>query len=104
MKCDGIPRFWAANGRPCGYTFANGSENAIFTFIFHSAFLHEKRTSRRKSFFIAQIYPIPPGIIKLKNTTSAARKIYTYFASGAKARLSGLDLKRMKRNWTRSTK
>ena len=43
MKCDGIPRFWAVNGRPCGYTFANGSENAIFTFIFHSPFLHEKK-------------------------------------------------------------
>ena len=35
---------------PCGYTFANGSENAIFTFIFHSPLLYEKRTSRRKSF------------------------------------------------------
>ena len=48
--CLANPLFGAPMGPPCGYTFANGSENAIFTFIFHSPLLYEKRTSRRKSF------------------------------------------------------
>ena len=47
-----IPRFWAANGRPYGYTFANGSENAIFTFIFHSPLLHEKKDFPQEVLFL----------------------------------------------------
>ncbi len=56
-------------------------ENAIFTFIFHSPLLCEKGLPAEV--LLINEVTIPPGIIKLKNTTSAARKIYTYFASGA---------------------